>query len=328
MRGARSPPPRRSGASSRTSACRAPSAWRPGAPSAAIFGSDLRREYTLHGEVVNLASRLMEASARRDPLLRRDRAGGARERRLRGAGAGHAEGTRRAGGGAPRIVDAQRRQRPRVADGRARGRAGGDQGADRRPGDRRPLGHRRHRGRAPGWASRCSSREAIRLARARGVRVLTAAADAVENATSYYAWRSMFTDLLEVTPQTMVDPHSLEVPCDPELRRMRPLLSSIVPVGIPDNELTGAMDGSVRAENTKLLLASILRHTTAAGARPGGRRGRPLAGLQLVGAAAGDRAVGAAGPGRGHHAPDERPARAVRAAARAGVDRGPRAWSR
>ena len=139
---------------------------------------------------------------------------------------------------------------------------------------------------------------------------------------------SMFTDLLEVTAQTMVDPHSLEVPCDPELRRMRPLLSSIVPVGIPDNELTGAMDGSVRAENTKLLLASILRHTTAAGARPGGRRGRSLAGLELVGAAAGDRAVGAAGPGRGDHAPDGRPARAVRAAARAGVDRGPRPASR
>ena len=61
----------------------------------------------------------------------------------------------------------------------------------------------------------------------------------------------------------MADPHALDVPCDPELRRMRPLLSSIVPVGIPDNELTAAMDGNVRAENTKLLLASILRETTA-----------------------------------------------------------------
>ena len=53
------------------------------------------------------------------------------------------------------------------------------------------------------------------------------------------------------------------MPCDPSLRRLRPLLSSIVAVGIPDNELTAAMDGNVRAENTKLLLASILRATTA-----------------------------------------------------------------
>ena len=54
------------------------------------------------------------------------------------------------------------------------------------------------------------------------------------------------------------------MPCDPHLRRLRPLLSSIVAVGIPDNELTAAMDGNVRAENTKLLLASILRSLTAA----------------------------------------------------------------
>ena len=111
MPAARSPPPRRSGASSRTSACSCTVGVATGRAFCGIFGSDLRREYTLHGEVVNLASRLMQASARRDPVLRRHRAGGARERRLRGAGAGHAEGARRAGGGAPRLVDAQRRER-------------------------------------------------------------------------------------------------------------------------------------------------------------------------------------------------------------------------
>jgi tetratricopeptide (TPR) repeat protein len=101
------------------------------------------------------------------------------------------------------------------------------------------------------------------MARGRGLRVLTAAADPVESATSYYAWRSVFTDVLELTPATLGDPHALEIRCDPELRRLRPLLSSIVPVGIPDNAVTAAMDGNVRAENTKLLLASILRHATA-----------------------------------------------------------------
>jgi len=56
------PPPRRCAASSRRSDWPARWAWRPGAPSAASSASDLRREYTLHGEVVNLAARLMEAS--------------------------------------------------------------------------------------------------------------------------------------------------------------------------------------------------------------------------------------------------------------------------
>ena len=62
-------------------------------------------------------------------------------------------------------------------------------------------------------------------------------------------------------PQTMADPHALHVPCDPELRRMRPLLSSIVPVGIPDNELTGR-DGRQRARG---------EHQAAAGLDPAPR---------------------------------------------------------
>ena len=126
----------------------------------------------------------------------------------------------------------------------------------------------------------------------------------------------------------MADPHALEVPCDPELRRMRPLLSSIVPVGIPDNELTAAMDGSVRAENTKLLLASILRHATAQAPAlvvvedahwlDSNSWALLLEVVQSV-----PRVLVAVTT-----RPMDDAARAVRAAARAGVDRGPRAASR
>jgi class 3 adenylate cyclase/tetratricopeptide (TPR) repeat protein len=226
-----------------------------------IFGSDLRREYTLHGEVINLAARLMEAS--RGEILCSDATAHAAHESvsfealepvaLKGradpVAVHRASWTRHAeAGGESRMVGRESEReaiRARIDDLVTDDRSATvviEGGA--------------------GLGKSLLVGEAVGLARARGVRVLSAAADAVESATSYYAWRSMFTELLEVTRETMLDPHSLDVPCDPALRRMRPLLSTIVPVGIPDNELTAAMDGSVRAENTKLLLASILRHTT------------------------------------------------------------------
>jgi class 3 adenylate cyclase/tetratricopeptide (TPR) repeat protein len=227
-----------------------------------IFGSDLRREYTLHGEVVNLAARLMEAS--HGEILCADTTAQAAHESV---GFEALEPVVLKGRAEPVMVHrAKWAQHPE---------AGPDSGMVGRDAERAAIGARIDElvtrdasatvvieGGA-GLGKSLLVGEAMRLAAARGVGVLLAAADAVENATSYYAWRSMFTELLGVTPQTMLDPHALEVPCDPHLRRMRPLLSSIVPVGIPDNELTAAMDGSVRAENTKLLLASILRHATA-----------------------------------------------------------------
>jgi class 3 adenylate cyclase/tetratricopeptide (TPR) repeat protein len=227
-----------------------------------VFGDHLRREYTLHGGVVNLAAGLMQAS--RGEIL-------CAEDTVRAAGDSlkfePLEPVRLKGSETP--VAVHRPSRARLTS----------------PADRFPIvGRETERALLqaridelvrrdasstvlvegePGLGKSRLVAEAIRLARGRGLRVLAAASDPIESATGYYAWRSIFTELLELTPATIADPHALHVPCDPELRRLRPLLSSIVPVGIPDNALTATMDGKVRAENTKLLLASILRHATA-----------------------------------------------------------------
>ncbi|MEA2141595.1 MAG: hypothetical protein QOI64_25 [Solirubrobacteraceae bacterium] len=228
-----------------------------------VFGSDLRREYTLHGEVVNLAARLMEASGG-EILCADSTARAARDSVTFGALEplvlkGHPEPVKVHRAVSLRRAEIDRRESNIV--GRDAERALLEARLDELVSDDRSA-TLIVEGDAGLGKSRLAA-EAIGGARARGVRVLAAAADPVENATSYYAWRSTFTELLGVTPATMADPHALHVPCDPELRRLRPLLSSIVPVGLPDNELTAAMDGNVRAENTKLLLASILRQTTA-----------------------------------------------------------------
>jgi len=224
-----------------------------------IFGSDLRREYTLHGEVVNLAARLMQVSRGEiicaDTTVREARDGVTFDALDPVSVKGHAE---------PVLVHRAAGPRP-ARDGRDARMVG-------REGERalieRGIDDLVTEGRSAtviieGEAGMGKSRlvaEAVHIARARGVRVLTAAADAVESATSYYAWRAAFTELLNVTPGTTT---LSDVPCDPALRRMLPLLGGIVPVAIPDNDITEGMVGNVRAENTKVLLASILRQTTA-----------------------------------------------------------------
>ncbi len=112
--------------------------------------------------------------------------------------------------------------------------------------------------------------EAGRMARAAGVRVLTAASDAVERTTAYYAWRPVFADALGITADT-VDPAELErrarerIGGVAEIDRLIPLLSSVLPVTIPDNEWTAAMSGDVRADNTMMLFTRVLSRLTAEG---------------------------------------------------------------
>jgi hypothetical protein len=46
---------------------------------------------------------------------------------------------------------------------------------------------------------------------------------------------------------------------DPEMARLAPLLNSIVPLELPDNELTAQLAGEVRADNTRELLVQLLQ---------------------------------------------------------------------
>jgi class 3 adenylate cyclase/tetratricopeptide (TPR) repeat protein len=228
-----------------------------------VYGSDLRREYTLHGEVANLAARLMQASTG-EVLCSEDTANETGDRvTFDELGAISVKGRAE-----PVHIHRPRRLRhtPSLEDAPMVGREP----------ERALLTERIERLVAgetgtvviEGDAGLGKSRlvaEARRIARAQGVTVLEAAADPVERATSYFAWRATFAELLEPESDDAHAPTLLaELRDDPELERLLPLLNSIVPVGIPDNALTAAMPGDVRADNTKAVLAAILRRATAA----------------------------------------------------------------
>ena len=49
----------------------------------------------------------------------------------------------------------------------------------------------------------------------------------------------------------------------PDLLRLAPLLESVVPCGLEDNEITANMTGQVRGENTRTLLLELLAQAAA-----------------------------------------------------------------
>jgi class 3 adenylate cyclase/tetratricopeptide (TPR) repeat protein len=234
-----------------------------------LFGSDLRREYTLHGDVTNLAARLAYAGEgeilsdehtagsvserfgwqRLAPIEVKGRADKVPIRRLQVMGAAVA----------PRhsqLVDREL-ERAALAERLARLTEHGEHGAIVVEGD-------------AGIGKSALAAEAARLAEQAGVKVLTAAADAVERATGYYAWRPVFASVLGLSGDAVDAATQERLVVDqikgvPEIERMVPLLSSVLPIAIEDNETTAGMSGDVRADNTTMLLTRILSRCTAAG---------------------------------------------------------------
>ncbi|MEI6043863.1 MAG: adenylate/guanylate cyclase domain-containing protein [Chloroflexota bacterium] len=97
--------------------------------------------------------------------------------------------------------------------------------------------------------------------------VFSGAGEAFEKATSYYAWRSVFSQLFDLEVLTSPEgrrQHILDLlELDPELLELAPLLNSILLLELPDNEVTASMSGQVRADNTRDFLLKALQASVA-----------------------------------------------------------------
>jgi class 3 adenylate cyclase len=92
---------------------------------------------------------------------------------------------------------------------------------------------------------------------------LMGSGDAIEQSTPYHAWRSIFSQLF----QWDTVPKERDARYEHVLAQLQalgqqeraPLLNVVLPIDLPDNELTLEMTGKVRADNTHALLVALLQ---------------------------------------------------------------------
>jgi class 3 adenylate cyclase/tetratricopeptide (TPR) repeat protein len=112
--------------------------------------------------------------------------------------------------------------------------------------------------------------ELAQAAHALDVACLVGRADAIEARTTYFSWRAMLQQLLRL--ETSEDPAArrryLEdrFASQPRLQSWLPLLNDILPLGFPESPLTAQMSEQARAEGTSEIVVRLLQ--AAAARRP------------------------------------------------------------
>lgn len=112
-----------------------------------------------------------------------------------------------------------------------------------------------------------------------GVRILVGAGDSIEKSSSYHPWRPIFRQLfglesaldgMEAGRQGMVFLSSEQAEGIlaslaqrlPEMVDRAPLLNAVLPLDLPDNDLTRQMRGQPRANDTQRLLINLIERAT------------------------------------------------------------------
>ena len=91
--------------------------------------------------------------------------------------------------------------------------------------------------------------------------------DAIERSTPYYSWRPVFETLFVAGEQpTEAWRDRFIARLDPATQSLAPLLNAVLPLDLPDNDLTAQLSGEARLDNTHQVLIELLR--LAAGGQP------------------------------------------------------------
>lgn len=111
----------------------------------------------------------------------------------------------------------------------------------------------------------------VRQAETLRVHMLSGSGDAIEKNTPYHAWRPVFYKLFEIDDLVAAAEFPADIriaiqnrvfakltETDPELSRYTPLLDVLLPIPIPDNEFTASMTGEIRGGNLREVLTRLL----------------------------------------------------------------------